>query len=268
MSKQLYILTRFNIGLHLHPDRYEYESYMQRRWEWFRATTVPSVVNQTCTNFKWLVLIDKQTPADWKRMMRGEAYDLIEIDGEAIGVTDAVGDEHQRRIGREALAQAGHRGTGLTLTARLDSDDCLARHYVWRVRKALRRPQQGVSFVQGFYWYHQEGRWGGLFQSRYRKNMFPAVCGVGKTVFEIDHPRLHKRFEMQYEAGGQMWLHNWLPDGMNLQNFTSRNVKRTGRPKCQGGKKAKMNDRHIGKVFGIDIERAKEIAERWNSKDC
>ena len=271
-DKTLYIMTRFNIGLHLHPDRYDYDLYMMRRVEWFWAVTVPSVLNQSCQNFKWLVLIDKETPAHWKRALRHDAYRLVEIDCEALGILDAVGDRPQRLIGREAVAQAGHNASGLLLTARLDSDDCLARHYVWRVRKALRRPQQGVAFVQGFYWYHQEGRWGGgLFTSRYRANMFPAVCSTGKnpmTVFEIDHPRLHKSFKMQYELGGQMWLYNWLPDGMNLQNFTSRNVKRTGRPRCQGGVRVPMNEAHIKKVFGINTDKAKEIAERWNSKDC
>lgn len=263
----MYILTRFNIALHKHEDRYpDYDAYMQSRIEWFELTTIPSVKNQSCKNFEWLVLIDSATPDKWKRKIYSlsDCFWVVEIDSDSLDIGDAVGDGPQSKIGIEAMRRFGYNPKDLIITSRLDNDDCLARHYVWRVRKSLNRPRSGIQFVQGYYWYHAARLKGKFYNSVYKKNMFPAVIEKGdslKTVFEIDHPRLEKKFNVDYQNGGAMWLYNWLPDGLNLQNFTSRFAKKSGYPRCQGATISNVNPVQLKRVFGIDVDVIKKKIE-------
>jgi hypothetical protein len=60
-----YITTRFNAALYS-PEakiRISADEWMQHRIRLFTRFTLPSIMSQSCQNFTWLVLVDRQTPA-------------------------------------------------------------------------------------------------------------------------------------------------------------------------------------------------------------
>jgi hypothetical protein len=71
-----YITTRFNAGLY-NPDadiRISADEWMRHRIELFTTFTLPSIMGQSCQNFTWLVLIDKQTPAAYRQALSNIRY--------------------------------------------------------------------------------------------------------------------------------------------------------------------------------------------------
>ena len=72
MTFEHYIITRFNLPI-FQPkvNGIEYsscsEEYLQYRFDLFEKYCMPSIINQTCQNFKWLVLFDAHTPESFKR---------------------------------------------------------------------------------------------------------------------------------------------------------------------------------------------------------
>ena len=64
-----FILTRFNLRLYpkdkngnvtLTPE------WLEHRFQLFELYTLPSLSAQTCKDFKWIVLIDRETPQEYK----------------------------------------------------------------------------------------------------------------------------------------------------------------------------------------------------------
>lgn len=72
---QHYIITRFNLpvfngGLRDGASINNLDSnYLSARFEIFQKYTYPSIKNQTCQNFKWLVLMDANTPIEFKQVL-------------------------------------------------------------------------------------------------------------------------------------------------------------------------------------------------------
>lgn len=85
MTFEHYIITRFNLpvfrpklGGEEMPSACD-EKYLVYRFELFEKYCVPSIKNQTCQNFKWLILMDSRTPDVFKdRLQRlHEEYDNL-----------------------------------------------------------------------------------------------------------------------------------------------------------------------------------------------
>ena len=71
-----YITTRFNAGLY-RPKvniRVSADEWMEHRLKLSTTFTLPSMMGQSCQNFTWRVLIDKQTPAVYRQMLSNIPY--------------------------------------------------------------------------------------------------------------------------------------------------------------------------------------------------
>lgn len=67
MTFEHYILTRFNLSFFEGVDQASCShEYLQYRFELFEKYCMPSMMGQTCQNFKWLVLFDINTPDEFK----------------------------------------------------------------------------------------------------------------------------------------------------------------------------------------------------------
>lgn len=72
---QHYIITRFNLPVFkgLLRDGASINNidsdYLRSRFDIFQKYTYPSIKNQTCQNFKWLVLMDEKTPIEFKHIL-------------------------------------------------------------------------------------------------------------------------------------------------------------------------------------------------------
>lgn len=75
MSFEHFILTRFALSFFegVGEARLD-EQYLDYRFNLFETVCLPSVRNQTCQNFKWLVLFDAQTPARYRNRIEAHHY--------------------------------------------------------------------------------------------------------------------------------------------------------------------------------------------------
>ena len=72
MTFKHYIITRFNLPIFQAKVAGKESTscskeYLQYRFELFEKYCMPSIMNQTCQNFKWLVLFDINTPDEFKQ---------------------------------------------------------------------------------------------------------------------------------------------------------------------------------------------------------
>ena len=60
-----YLLTRFNLALWIEDKNgaaIDREEWLKRRMALFETFCLPSVKNQSCQNFSWILLVDANTP--------------------------------------------------------------------------------------------------------------------------------------------------------------------------------------------------------------
>lgn len=77
-----YILTKFNTGLYSNLDKrikIKPNVWMEHRLSLFEKFTLPSMMNQSCQNFSWLLSVDKQTPEKFIYRIRDFGYQSIKI---------------------------------------------------------------------------------------------------------------------------------------------------------------------------------------------
>ena len=175
-----YILTRFNLPLSSRNDGTGIdvcgEEYLAYRFGLFEDYCLPSVKNQSCQNFKWLVLFDSNTPSAYKD--RAEAWhqdypNLIPcyLDVEHYGgltpssadsVFDVDHDENMLRITREFLSDIFEDLYGPSsrwcVTTRLDSDDAIHRDLIKTIQRLfLKEPKEFVlDFVASYKYVPEE----------------------------------------------------------------------------------------------------------------
>ncbi len=193
------VLIRFNSG---NQD----PSWLEHRLKFFRAFTLPSLLNQTNQNFTTVFQVDPtSTPSAIKRELKTYGLVYETVDGQSTRgwkemqnteflqfLSDYLGDER------------------CVLTTRLDSDDALALDYIEHAQSVL-KPNTYNEFIvynKGVVW--TEGRFflktaiAAPFLSyvEYRDTV-PALPG---TVFGLrTHAEALDRRNQQHE-GAPMWL--------------------------------------------------------------
>lgn len=168
-----YLLTRFNLPRSSQKDGQDFdvcgEEYLSYRSKIFEDYCLPSVQNQSCQNFKWLVLFDANTPKAYKDRADGwrqEYPNLIPcfLDVEHYGGLpptanpglDVDNDETMLRITRAYISDVLDDLDGLSsrwcLTTRLDSDDAIHRDLIMTIQRSfLKAPEETVlDFVASY----------------------------------------------------------------------------------------------------------------------
>jgi len=127
---QHYILTRFNTGLY-GPNpwtRTDPRVWMDHRMRLFTTITLPSMTRQSCQDFTWLILMDRQTP---------EVY-IRELERVACPTMKLIFREPDQPRWQQGFAPGRYE----LITTRIDNDDALYRDAVkdiqdaWRARNA------------------------------------------------------------------------------------------------------------------------------------
>lgn len=147
-----FIITRFNISsLPKGESPVCGKEYLDYRFPLFEKFCLPSVKNQTCKNFRWLVLFDINTPEEYKQraaQWHSDFPNLIPcyLDYNAYGKPDYEKEAAEiecngklREITATFIADTirllSPEKTEWYLTTRLDSDDALHRKMVESVQK-------------------------------------------------------------------------------------------------------------------------------------
>jgi hypothetical protein len=148
MAFQHIVITQFNLRNFPKSNNAETENWIRwtrNRIQIFNDYCLPSMVNQSCRDFTWLLYFDSETPEEFSDFIRETAgYDFIQI-CYSRGNEDFYAGymaEVNKRVRPE---------TEWLLTTRIDNDDCLHRDAI-RVIQTQFRPQHGylISLASGY----------------------------------------------------------------------------------------------------------------------
>ncbi|MBR5084260.1 MAG: hypothetical protein IKX33_06630 [Prevotella sp.] len=191
-----FILTRFNVRLYpkdkkgnktLTPE------WLEHRFQLFERYTQPSLSAQTCKDFKWIVLIDRETPQEYKDRLEGcveqcPNLHIIRVRSDKGYLSTQVFREVIQRD-MKALYGDDYKD-GKVLTTWMDNDDALAIDFVERVQQeasklSVKRPTF-IAFHYGLQYFTQKEV---AVRHRFKNNHFISLLEViqpnelPKTVF-------------------------------------------------------------------------------------
>lgn len=126
------IITRFNLDFEDDPQaRCLQPEWLEKRFDLFETYCLPSVLQQTCQNFTWVILSSDATPAQYKKRLLSYQTSNIHIifcpkykDTEIHLLYQKIGYQY---------AQNYH----FLVSTRLDNDDMLEAHYVEYVQNYI-----------------------------------------------------------------------------------------------------------------------------------
>ena len=124
-----YLITRFNLRNKNWDVTKNNETLLTRNWmshriDLFSNFCLPSVANQTNTNFQWLLFFDQTTENDFKREVDVLLQPYKHFKSFYINGTDAF------RSSIEAFIKKDSRDATHIVTSRMDNDDCIHKNYI------------------------------------------------------------------------------------------------------------------------------------------
>lgn len=140
-----YIITKFNIpklGINFGSKREEDkngnaidEIWLEDRFQLFDKYCFPSLLYQTCHNYKWLLGFDINIPSSYKSRIENYKIKLPNI--YPIFVTDF--DDFRKKtyqfIHNEIKLNNLIKSSSILITSRLDNDDALCNNYIEEIQK-------------------------------------------------------------------------------------------------------------------------------------
>jgi len=204
-----YITTRFNAGLY-NPDARIHicsDEWMRHRIKLFTALTLPSIMKQSCQNFTWLVLIDKQTPAAHRQMLSNIRYPNMQLI-----------DAGSANPWLEALEPGDYD----LITTRIDNDDAFHEDVVktiqqsWAEQNSERSKPWTIVFPFGFILDLATKE---IFVMEYWFNNCPTLVEnshSGRTIWQWDHSNIPAEVDKHYITDKPYWLQ--VVHSQNLKN--------------------------------------------------
>lgn len=172
MFLQHFILTRFNLFLWQKDKegcKVRTTKWLEHRFSLFEKYCLPSIKNQTCQDFEWIVLFDSMTPDSFKERITSYQKECSQM------IPVFVKPENGRyfaEIFRRVVVK--RLKAERVLTTYLDNDDAL------NIRFAEDIQQRALSLVDGTFIYYKDGYqfytdYMYMMQIRYNRNHFVSV---------------------------------------------------------------------------------------------
>jgi hypothetical protein len=134
MNYSHFIITLFNLRNFPKSNINDYDNWVKwtrYRIELFKEYCLPSIINQSCKSFKWLLYFDADTPEEFNKfLIELRSFSFIKI-CYCKGIEDFNAnytDEVKKRTGESVK---------WVITTRIDNDDCLHRDAIDIIQKSL-----------------------------------------------------------------------------------------------------------------------------------
>lgn len=121
------------------------DQWMMERMELFKNYCLPSVINQSNKNFKWLIYFDNTTSEQFKREIslltdHVQNIEVLYIDG-----MPAFNDSIKNYVSQFANSEP------YIITSRIDNDDCININFINEVQKTFKKQDfLAVDFYKGY----------------------------------------------------------------------------------------------------------------------
>ena len=184
-NMQHFILTRFNILLWKKDKdgcKVRTMKWLEHRFSLFERYCLPSIANQTCKDFEWIVLFDSKTPEHYKNKVIEYQQNCPQL------IPIYVEPENGRLFAQIFRSEIVKRmNAKRVITSYLDNDDALDIHFVEDIQKRVSSLEDGTFFFyeDGFQLYTDYKY---LMRIHYPKNHFVSVVEKGdpsslKTIY-------------------------------------------------------------------------------------
>jgi hypothetical protein len=144
------LITRFNLKnpewkLTKNNDTLLDEQWMTERMELFTNYCLPSVINQTNKNFKWLLYFDELTNDYFKNEIRLLTENHQNIEVFYIDGMPSFNESILKYVKENASSEP------YIITSRIDNDDCISKYFIDEVQKNFNKQDfLAVDFYQGY----------------------------------------------------------------------------------------------------------------------
>ena len=217
MGFKHYLLSRYNVGIYGRKQKMrsgmkiEPQKWMKNRHELFRKYCAPSVIKQSCDNFKWLIVLDPDTPMrDYLEIWNAARNDAIIL----------YGDNFRKTCVK--YIESNLKDESRVITSRCDNDDMLHKNFIANIQSwfGIRKRTGLVTYPKGLVWNPEKQK---LRHLRYPKNHFLTFIEKRgpkpvKTVLRARHTQITDMFQtFKVETDSPMWCEIIHPE--NMANF-------------------------------------------------
>jgi hypothetical protein len=193
-----WLITRFNVPMARYPGLSRDEAWLTRRISLFRTYCLPSIARQTCRRFRWLFLVDFETPTSIRDQIRAcaklQRFEVLRVGVDYVGPLAAYLDRHSRRP--------------FLITSRLDSDDALRHDYLQAVQDSFDPLAPGFLRFQSGLKLDSASR--SLFSVSWACASFLSLIERRdtrpRTVYFCAHNRAHRRATLRDVSLEHAWL--------------------------------------------------------------
>lgn len=213
------IITRFNLSIKYNGsignvdgiDTCRDENYLSNRFEIFEKYTFPSVIAQSCREFKWIVMFHQETPERFKEKLKE-----LEEKGRGIFVPLYMTEEECAKasviLNAYLKKQAEDRGETIVVTTRMDNDDAIHRDYVKEIQKSVlengkKQNSYYINFNNGLQWIPSKGF---LRKFYYPNNHFLSLVTPIENLrnaLEFSHGFIDREYKQcQGKSTEPMWI--------------------------------------------------------------
>ena len=145
-----YLITRFNLRNKNWDVTKNNETLLTREWmthriELFRNFCLPSVVNQTNTDFQWLLFFDETTDEDFKNQLNSLLQPYKHFRAFYIDGMDAFHSSIKSFIEKDSKDNA------YLITSRIDNDDCIHKDYIQTIQNQFQSQDfMAIDILKGY----------------------------------------------------------------------------------------------------------------------
>lgn len=207
MEHMHFVITQFNLRNKPVSGSAAYDewlSWTRSRISIFRNYCLPSVLNQTCRDFRWLIFFDSSTPEEFGEFIGFlSSHDLI-----SVCYSDGMDDFYTGYI-REVRKKAGPT-TKWIITTRVDNDDSLHRDALLTIKENfIAKHRYLISLASGYVLDVNEKK-----LSHYFYPMSPFLSLIEDTGKEIEgiYSRGHTKWDnLRLFIVRELWLEYFNP---------------------------------------------------------
>jgi hypothetical protein len=151
-----FLITKFNVYFadwkkFRNSSSFGSAQWMKHRFQLFDRFCFPSIQNQTNQDFKWLILLDRETGSEDRRTMLGYQQRFANI--QLVFTTE----ENLRRDVQEAMDQGEERD--YAITTRIDNDDAYRNDVIEVVQRHFAAQEcEFMNFSRGYQYCMKNGR--------------------------------------------------------------------------------------------------------------
>ncbi|MCF8223789.1 MAG: putative rhamnosyl transferase [Bacteroidales bacterium] len=207
-----FIITQFNLREFPLSGNSKYESWVKwtrNRIEIFKNFTLPSILNQSSENFRWLIFFDTNTPPEFKDFIAG----LKKIEIINVCYSNGSKDFYENYV--EDIHKSIQKSIRWIITTRLDNDDCLHRDAVKTIQEHFVQKNNYLISLASGYALNLENK----TLSHYFYPMSPFISLIENNDHEIKgiFSREHTKWDdLRLFISREMWL-TWF-EGKNRKS--------------------------------------------------